>query len=383
MKKKKLTLFANIAVLILCLCAIVVGVYSAKNANLNVSGTVGFNAHNCDVDVTAYIYGDSAVEDDSTAEASELGVLRSRNNRKELGTAQVKGDNDKTISLGNFYFCDMTADDTIAPIYIVFELTNQSMFDVDISTTTTFTPANENITPVSSTVNLKDKSAETADKKKELIITLTLSPTTSAVKDTKITITLDMNKSQAQATGSTAEVCYSEFTTKKPDLYSMYHNLELDDNPWGIDELLTALNENKSSFDATGFDDIYTSLYEKGYNVEGSGIIFAEDSLCLYLDGENVLADDYGGGESFFFLNYKSLPQKNDNNLWNFSLNVEIIKNTELSDVKILALNLETYNFVLYGEGGDYDFSYYTDYSGLIEFTCEQVPFMGLLLTLE
>lgn len=381
MKKKKLTLFANVAVLILCLCAIVVGVYSAKNANLNVSGTVGFNAHNCDVDVTAYIYGDSAVEDTSTAEASELGVLRSRNNRKELGTAQVKGDTNKTISLGNFYFCDMTADDTIAPIYIVFELTNQSMFDVDISATTTFTPANENITPVSSTVTLKDKSAETADKKKELTIKLTLSPTTSSVKDTKITITLNMNKAQTQATGSTAEVCYSEFTTKKPDLYSMYHNLELDDNPWGIDELLTALNENKNYFDATGFDDIYTSLYEKGYNVESSGIIFAEDSLCSYVDGANILADDYSG--VLFLLSYKSLPQKDSNDLWNVSVICEPIKDRKLSDFKILALNLETYNFALYGEDGDYDFSYYTDYSGLIEFTCEQVPFMGLLLTLE
>ena len=108
MKKKKLTLFANIAVLILCLCAIVVGVYSAKNANLNVSGTVGFNAHNCDVDVTVYIYGDSAVEDTNTAEASELGVVRSSSSKKQLGTAQVKGDTNKTISLGNFYFCDMT-----------------------------------------------------------------------------------------------------------------------------------------------------------------------------------------------------------------------------------------------------------------------------------
>lgn len=382
MKKKKLTLFANIAVLILCLCAIVVGVYSAKNANLNVSGTVGFNAHNCDVDVTVYIYGDSAVEDTNTAEASELGVVRSSSSKKQLGTAQVKGDTNKTISLGNFYFCDMTADDTISPIYIVFELTNQSMFDVDVSATTTFTPANENVTPVSSTVTLKDKSAETADKKKELIVTLTLSSTTSSVKDTTITITLDMNKAQTQITGSTAEVCYSEFKTQKSDLYSIYHQFESNESIWLIDELLTALNENKNYFDATGFDDIYASLYEQGYKVEAPIITFAEDSLCSYCDGENIFADNYIGEGAPVFI-YKSLPQKNSNDLWNVSAICELIRYRELSDFKILALNLETYNFVLYGEDGDYDFSYDTAKTGLVEFTCEQVPFMGVLLTLE
>ena len=382
MKKKKLTLFANVAVLILCLCAIVVGVYSAKNANLNVSGTVGFNAHNCDVDVTVYIYGDSAVEDTSTAEASELGVVRSSSSKKQLGTAQVKGDTNKTISLGNFYFCDMTADDTIAPIYIVFELTNQSMFDVDVSATTTFTPANENVTPVSSTVTLKDKSAETADKKKELIVTLTLSPTTSSIKDTTITITLNMNKAQTQITGSTAEVCYSEFKTQKSDLYSIYNQFESNESIWLIDELLTALNENKNYFDATGFDDIYASLYEQGYKVEAPIITFAEDSLCSYIDGENILADNYLMGEAERLLSYKSLPQKNSNDLWNVSVSCELIKDRELLDFKILALNLETHNFVLYGEDGDYDFSYNCK-TGLVEFTCEQVPFMGVLLTLE
>lgn len=381
MKKKKLTLFANVAVLILCLCAIVVGVYSAKNANLNVSGTVGFNAHNCDVDVTVYIYGDSAVEDTSTAEASELGVVRSSSSKKQLGTAQVKGDTNKTISLGNFYFCDMTADDTISPIYIVFELTNQSMFDVDVSATTTFTPANENVTPVSSTVTLKDKSAETADKKKELIVTLTLSPTTSSVKDTTITITLNMNKAQTQIKGSTAEVCYSEFKTQKSDLYSIYHELESNDSTWGIDDFLDALNNNQKYFDSTNFDAIYDSVYNKGYNLCFFGTIFAEDSLCLYIDGANILADDYSGG--LFFLSYNSLPQKNSNDLWNVSVICEDIKDRELSDFKILALNFETYNFVLYGEDGDYDFSYDTAKTGLVEFTCEQVPFMGLLLTLE
>ena len=192
-----------------------------------------------------------------------------------------------------------------------------------------------------------------------------------------------MNKVQTQATGSTAEVCYSEFKTQKSDLYSIYHQFESKDSIWLIDELLTALNENKDYFDATGFDDIYASLYEQGYKVEEPIITFAEDSLCLYRDGKNILADNYYMGEAAPSFIYNSLPQKNSNDLWNVSVICEDIKDRELSDFKILALNFETYNFVLYGEDGDYDFSYDSTKTGLVEFTCEQVPFMGLLLTLE
>lgn len=52
MKKRKLNLFLNIAVICLCCASICFGVYSAKTASLNVSGTIGFNAHNCSVEVS-------------------------------------------------------------------------------------------------------------------------------------------------------------------------------------------------------------------------------------------------------------------------------------------------------------------------------------------
>ena len=53
--KRKFSLFLNVAVLALCVCAIAIGVYSAKTASLNVGGTVGFVAHNCKVELSGSI----------------------------------------------------------------------------------------------------------------------------------------------------------------------------------------------------------------------------------------------------------------------------------------------------------------------------------------
>ena len=49
MKKKKRVV--GIALIALCLSMLAFGVYAAKQASLNVNGTVGFNAHNCQAEV--------------------------------------------------------------------------------------------------------------------------------------------------------------------------------------------------------------------------------------------------------------------------------------------------------------------------------------------
>lgn len=55
MKKKKFSLLLEIATLCLCIAAIAFGVYSAKNASLNVSGSVGFIAHNVKFSVESQV----------------------------------------------------------------------------------------------------------------------------------------------------------------------------------------------------------------------------------------------------------------------------------------------------------------------------------------
>lgn len=57
MKKRKFSLILNVVAICLSICAIAIGVYSIKSAKLGISGSVGFVAHNCNVDVTGYIYG--------------------------------------------------------------------------------------------------------------------------------------------------------------------------------------------------------------------------------------------------------------------------------------------------------------------------------------
>lgn len=340
MKKIKLSIFINIAIICLCLCAIAFGVYSAKNANLNVSGTVGFNSHNCDVDVTAYIYGDSAVEDTSTANASESGVVRSEKNKKVLGSAQVKGDSDKTISLGNIYFCDMTADDTMAPIYIVFELTNQSIFNVDISATTTFTPANENITATNSgVVTLKDKSAQSTDKKKELIVTLTLKNNSIDFNNTNISIKLNMYKSESFTYNTIAEKNYHDFKIQKRELFDLYQNFE-NSADYKLDNFLNDLNQNKSAFDSTGFASIYNTLYESN----SEKII---DPLTV-LSTDSIYYKSQGSEENIPMLYYQDgqTPVKN-NDTYSFTLCCGSIGSLE-GNALILSLNLKTYAFELY-----------------------------------
>ena len=71
MKKRKFNLLLNIATLCLCVAAIAFGVYSAKNASLNVSGTVGFNAHNVKAKVEAWISGFATTADGAPVTGKE------------------------------------------------------------------------------------------------------------------------------------------------------------------------------------------------------------------------------------------------------------------------------------------------------------------------
>ncbi|MCI7003303.1 MAG: hypothetical protein MR904_03055 [Clostridia bacterium] len=205
MKKRKLNLLIDIAIVCLCVCAIAIGVYSAKNANLNVSGSVGFNAHNYDVDVTAKIYGDSAESDSATANASEFGVPRTANHARVVGTKNVRGDDSQKIDIGQFYFCDMTDNDTISPIYIVLDLTNQSLFNIDCNVDASVTVNNTKVDYIKVTkspeITLKDKNATNNDNKGSLTITLKLDQTTSIdpANAPNLKITLNMYKEVPKA----------------------------------------------------------------------------------------------------------------------------------------------------------------------------------------
>lgn len=149
MKKKRFNLFLNIAVLCMCVAAIAIGVYSAKNASLAVSGTVGFNAHDCDVDIDAILYGDSVNANQSNAQETDYGVVRSKEFAKTFSQIKIRkndaGVSSGALNLDKFYFCDMTDDDSINPITIELKFTNRSKFRIRAKLAEKISTGNENI----------------------------------------------------------------------------------------------------------------------------------------------------------------------------------------------------------------------------------------------
>ena len=126
MKKRKFNLLLNIATLCLCVAAIAFGVYSAKTASLNVSGTVAFTAHNCKAGVIAKVYGDAV---NSSNEINADGTPRQAENAGQVGNWSVDGKDVNNVTMTKFYFSDMGEDD-VTPITLTFTITNQSDFPI-------------------------------------------------------------------------------------------------------------------------------------------------------------------------------------------------------------------------------------------------------------
>ena len=139
MKKRKFNILLNIAVLCMCVCAIAIGVYSAKTASLNVNGTVGFTAHNCNADIVIKTNGDSINASneralDGTTVRTTAEVLQSAvKTGSDIGTyankVEIRGA-DLTLALKPFYFGDLTDDGSVNNITLSFEITNQSDFSI-------------------------------------------------------------------------------------------------------------------------------------------------------------------------------------------------------------------------------------------------------------
>lgn len=124
MKKRK-SILLQIATLCLCVAAIAFGVYSAKTASLNVSGTIGFEAHNCNVSIATTITG-AATQDfgDKTTITKDAVTINATSESTKTGT----------LNLGNLFFTDKdTANDKAAPIKMTFAITNNSAFAIKAS----------------------------------------------------------------------------------------------------------------------------------------------------------------------------------------------------------------------------------------------------------
>ncbi|MDY2696085.1 MAG: BspA family leucine-rich repeat surface protein [Eubacteriales bacterium] len=131
MKKRKFNILLNIAVLCMCVCAIAIGVYSAKTASLNVSGTIGFTAHNCKVRVLGKITG--AVDENNNA--LDPATTQALKYQESEDTGKLIDGTADTWSFGSIYFDDINTDKyhEVNDIVFTFTITNESAYYVDVT----------------------------------------------------------------------------------------------------------------------------------------------------------------------------------------------------------------------------------------------------------
>lgn len=125
MKKRELNIILSVSTICLCIAIIMFGVYSAKNASLKVSGSVGFVAHNCNAIVTIQTNGDAInTEGERTIDGTMV-----RTETANLTQIKIEG-SDKTESLPAFYFCDLTDSGNPNDIQLIFTIENTSEYPI-------------------------------------------------------------------------------------------------------------------------------------------------------------------------------------------------------------------------------------------------------------
>ena len=149
MKKRRIGLFLNIVTICLSVVAITIGVFSIKQASLGVNGSVGFVAHECKVNISAYMYGYATTQDGypiekptTDAEKHYLTYGSSNTEATESKPLMVYDDQNNGLSFninsGNgVYFSNMSATNVVEPITIVLTITNgtQNLILVEDKTT--------------------------------------------------------------------------------------------------------------------------------------------------------------------------------------------------------------------------------------------------------
>ncbi|MBE7082629.1 MAG: hypothetical protein E7378_03035 [Clostridiales bacterium] len=126
--KKKFSLLLNIATICLCVCAIAIGVWSAKSAQLAVSGNIGFTAHNCDVVATTYIQ--NAMKKDANDNWEEISATQVQwSSETDNTNASIYVSNNDSYTFGSIYFDDWF-EDVATTIRIKIKVANYSLFPI-------------------------------------------------------------------------------------------------------------------------------------------------------------------------------------------------------------------------------------------------------------
>ena len=172
--KRKSRIIINIMTLCLCISAIAFGVYSAKNASLDITGTIGFNAHDCDVRVFATMTGGATIGSDRslTEHTSNFG---DSNNYKLISSKNTQAEN--TWTFGDVSFDDVNNTDgskKAKDIVITIMMYNESKFSVKATYNQNFITNEKITTTVKSSTEITMDADQTKANAQTMVVTLTL-----------------------------------------------------------------------------------------------------------------------------------------------------------------------------------------------------------------
>ncbi len=170
MKKRKFNLLLNLASICLSIAAIVIGVYAIRNASLNLSGSVGFSAHNCDVYVFGKVEGGT-----QTGGSAKFGEDTSS------GYINVHDTSLNTWNIGTILFDDLnnvTEGKTANDIVFTIKMYNASVYSVKATfNTNCFSAYSDKITVTASPSSMTLYYDQTYADVQTMTITLSLATT--------------------------------------------------------------------------------------------------------------------------------------------------------------------------------------------------------------
>lgn len=123
--KRKFNLFLSVAMMCLCACAVVVGVYSVKNVTMSTKGTLSFTAHNTDIGLSGSIVA-CATSDANATTTKKFTVDNIGGDQSTYSLNLSEQFKDTTNTTGKMYFSDLCDDGKT--ITITLTVTNNSKY---------------------------------------------------------------------------------------------------------------------------------------------------------------------------------------------------------------------------------------------------------------
>ena len=303
MKKRKFNILLNIATLCLCVCAIAFGVYSAKQASLNVSGTIGFSAHNCEVYVAGQITG--GIDADLNSVTSFVS--------KDSGATKdtfIKIGDSYNWKIGTMFFDDIntTGDELAKPITIELKVYNKSSFKVIFTFNEDFMPKDHlNITVDNATLDLPANETEADAHTINVTISLKDENFTQAVLDNATVLGNFTKWSQYRIETVTEQIynttksAFESVTTNKL-VTTMGHSIVGTASDAGTDGLATETPIRWFAFAVKGEGDTYKK--PSFVPTDNVSITTGTGEIWYSLYGVDMTNVDYKGKTFWFIQEY-------------------------------------------------------------------------------